>query len=253
MKKRSFSLAFVIILLMGIGIASQYPSVAAAATEEPPPAATAEPQKVLIKVADGLEIHGMFYPTTAEKAPALLLLHQYGGNQSQWSRLVPILVENGYNVLTVDMRGSGTTGGKQNWTTAEADGLELMKWLREQPTVNPDRVGVIGASIGSNLALRICAADEKCPAVVALSPGINYFGVSTKDAVENMGNRAVLLVAAQQDSDASGGVKTLTFVTPKETNLEVRIYGGTGLHGVDMLYKVDLPKLIIDWLQQYNQ
>jgi dienelactone hydrolase len=255
MKKLSLSLFFSLLLLIILATTAQQPRLAAAATEASTeaPSATAEPQNVKIKMEDGLEIKGVFYAVGADKGPAVLLLHQHGGRGAQWAPLIPALTKAGYNVLTVDMRGQGETGGGEDWVKAEKDGLALMNWLREQVTVNPTRVGVIGASIGSNLAIKVCAGDEKCFAVVALSPGLNYYGVSPKDSIESMKQKALMLVAAQRDTDAAQGVKALTFATTLETEVIVRIYKETSLHGVDMLYMPDLPQLIVDWLNGHNK
>src|SRR5262249_36546038 len=119
-----------------------------------PPYPTSQPaQDVAIKMADGLVIRGTFYPASgSEPAPAVLLLHQYNGNRRQWDAFTNALIAKGYNVLAVDQRGFGETGGKLDWIRAEQDGGTLMTWLREEPTVDLDKVAVVGASIGSNLA-----------------------------------------------------------------------------------------------------
>src|SRR5258707_10025454 len=150
-----------------------------------PPFATSLPaQAVQIKMADGLVIKGTFYPASAGvAAPAVLLLHQYNGNRRQWDAFTTALTAKGYNVLAVDQRGFGETGGKVDWTLAEQDASVLMTWLREEPTVDLDKVAVVGASIGSNLALRVCASDPKCHTAIALSPALDYVGVTTKNAI----------------------------------------------------------------------
>src|SRR5207248_4064448 len=74
-------------------------------------------QNVEIVMADGLKIQGSFYANLGDtKVPAALLLHQLGANRDEWRVFANPLADKGYNILAVDMRGHGKTGGKQDWT-----------------------------------------------------------------------------------------------------------------------------------------
>ncbi len=250
MKKMSFSgLLILLLMLIGLGTRGVAGRVAAATeTGTPVPAKDVE-----IVMADGLKIKGTFYPAPDDKkAPAALLLHQLDGSRSQWISFAIPLAQKGYNVLAVDMRGHGATGGTRDWTLADSDTLALMKWLRDQPTVDPARVAVIGASIGSNLALRACASDSACHVVIALSPGLDYLGVRTKDAVADMANKSVLLVASHLDTASATAVKSLSFVIQTNVNVMVRIYAASAAHGIDMLSTKDLIPLMMQWLDTNN-
>jgi len=57
--------------------------------------------------ADGVELRGTFYPAPKAKAPAILMLHRYGGNREGWEKLAEELQKNGFAVLTFDFRGHG--------------------------------------------------------------------------------------------------------------------------------------------------
>jgi pimeloyl-ACP methyl ester carboxylesterase len=251
MKKYWLGVLFVfVLLLMGLNPTSVYSSIAQkTATAMPIPG-----QNVEIVMADGLKVQGSFYPVTGGgTAPAALLLHQLGENRNQWSVFANSLAEKGYNVLAVDMRGHGKTGGKQNWTLAESDSAALMAWLRKQPGVDPARVVIIGASIGGNLALRVCAADPLCHDVIALSPALNYLGVDSKFAVEKMEDKAVFLVASQLDEASAFAVKALSSVTTKTVDVTTRIYAAPVGHGTDMFKSTDLQTLMLEWLDNNNK
>ena len=217
-------------------------------------AAPPSPQLVKIPMADGLEIWGDFYAVAEgeEKAPAALLLHQFNGSSFEWQEFAQPLAEAGYNVLAVDMRGQGLTGGKIDWKLAESDANALMGWLREQETVDPDRVAVVGASIGSNLALRACAGDDACHAVIALSPGLSYFGVGTKDAIEGMKDKAIFLVASQTDTPSGNDIKDLAAAAPSSVDVLMHIYASSNRHGTAMFSFPDLIPMMIGWLENYN-
>lgn len=218
------------------------------------PEATSTTAEVKIKMADGLEIQGTFYASAkGTKAPAVLLVHQNNGSRQQWDKLVPGLISAGYNILAVDQRGFGKTGGARDYLLLEKDDVEMMNWLRIQETVDGDRVAIIGASVGSNGALRACAADEKCKVVIALSPGVSFYGVEPKDAIKEMKKKNVLLLASQRDAESAQAVKSFLLVVSDESTAMVKVYGNTGLHGTDLLLLPDVSPLIVDWLETYNK
>ncbi len=209
-------------------------------------------QEVKIKASDGLQIVGSYYPSTLSggHSPAALLLHQNGGSKEEWEPFIPALLAEGYTVLAVDQRGFGQTGGKVDWRLAEKDITAMLAWLRNIAAIKGDEVAIIGASIGSNLTLRACVTDAKCHVAVALSPGLNYFNVTTEDAARKLGDKAALLVAAQNDTESSNAVKKLAGVLPG--NGAVRLYKGEE-HGVELFKHEDLAPMIIQWLKTYNR
>jgi len=161
------------------------------------------------------------------------------------------LAAGGYSVLAVDLRGHGQTGGTRDWELAQDDTALWVAWLREQPEVDPARISLIGASIGSNLAIRGMAADEQIVTAIALSPGLNYAGVTTEDAIETIGNRPVYLMAGQGDSESATAVKTLAALL--EGDSIVRLYKGSA-HGTNMLGREKtMPQEIVAWLDRHNK
>ncbi len=216
---------------------------------------TVESQPVEVAAADSLALKGDYYALPGDTPhAAVLLMHQLGSHRRSWSDLIPALLDAGYNVLTVDLRGHGETGGKVDWTAAQTDTRTWLSWLRQQPGVRAAAISIIGASIGSNLALVGCAADEQCVTAIALSPGLDYFGVKTDTAVtEGLRKRSALLVAAQADGQSSNGIKEL--VAAAKGDIGVRLYAGAA-HGTTMLQsrklQTGLITLIIDWLNEHT-
>jgi pimeloyl-ACP methyl ester carboxylesterase len=204
---------------------------------------------VTIQGTDGLTLVGEFY-ARENSAPAILLLHMLGGQRLDWVPLIPSLTDAGYNVLAVDMRGHGETGGARDWTAAERDVISWLDWLSDQPSVERARLGIIGASIGANLALIGCAYDERCVTVIALSPGLDYLGVRTDGAIPNLHDRSALLVAALDDFDSADSVKTL--ITLAEGELGAQLYDGDR-HGTQLLTAPDAPaiRLIANWMAEH--
>ncbi|MCP4418817.1 MAG: hypothetical protein GY805_19550 [Chloroflexi bacterium] len=118
-----------------------------------------------------------------------------------------------------------------------------------QEAVNGEKTAVVGASIGSNLSLITAVNKPNINTVILLSPGLDYRGVTTEDAIIDYGSRPILIVASAEDSYAADSSRTLQEAATGQA--ELQLYDGAG-HGTNMFNKEDgLPDLILDWLQQH--
>lgn len=206
---------------------------------------------VEIEADDGLMLIGDWY-AAEEEGPAILLLHMLGSDRSAWEPLIPALVSDyGLNLLNLDMRGHGDTGGDREWDLAEQDVQTVIDWLREQDGVDPERIAIVGASIGSNLAIRGWANDEGVATAVALSPGLDYRGVTTLEPVTENSGRPLLLVASRSDTASARAVIELFGETAGDAS--VRLFDGSR-HGTQLLDKETLAPttaLIGGWLAEH--
>ncbi|MCZ7543712.1 MAG: alpha/beta fold hydrolase [Anaerolineae bacterium] len=234
-----------------------------------------EPQRIEITGADGQLLVGFYYvpaapspagapdpgrrpppstpPSTlpaSEGSPGVLLLHMIGGDSESWSSLTPALTQAGYATLAVDMRGFGETGGAQDWGLAEQDTYLWLDWLADQPEVDPNQLNIVGASVGANLALRAMAEDNRIVTTVALSPGAEYWGVTTEEAMAGIGDRPLYFIASQGDTYSAGSVWYLAAMTQGDT--AVRVYPQDA-HGTDILQGlVGVGMEIVDWMTYQN-
>lgn len=220
-----------------------------------------EPVRVELDAADGLTLVGDFYTPPAEMVeegepmPGVVLLHMLGQDRSTWAPLLPVLVNDyGFAVLNIDLRGHGETGGERDWVLAEADVEAWLGWLREQAMVDPDAVALVGASIGSNLAIRGWAGDEGITSVVALSPGLDYRGVTTTGAVEAAAGRPVMLAASRDDQYSADSVNQLYDLTTGRA--AVHMYEGS-LHGTNLFTEEAIADYLLyaiaDWVDENMQ
>lgn len=129
-----------------------------------------ERQAVAFQNGD-VRLHGeLTRPTDSGPVPSVVLLHgsgpQTGGEP--WSDL---LIARGFAVLSFDKRGSGQSTG--NWRagfeTLAEDAQAAVTWLRSQPGIDPERIGLIGPSQGGTVALLAAAADPRIAWVVLRS------------------------------------------------------------------------------------
>jgi dienelactone hydrolase len=200
------------------------------------PAVDTAPKAVRIEGAQGLEIAGTFYPATPIPFPAVLLLHMYGRQRSDWESFAGQLAASGISSLAIDLRGHGETGGAEDWELAQQDCARALAWLVAQPQVDPKRLGVVGASIGANLALHLGAQTPGLRAVAALSPGFNYFRLTIDGVISSYGQRPLFLAASENDPYSADTVRQLAEEAGSRATLLVFPAAG---HGTDMFGATD--------------
>ena len=218
--------------------------------DTPTPQPPGEPEEITVEAADGLNIFGTFYPGRGSGPwPAVMLLHMNGGQRSDWDAFARQLADEGYAALTVDMRGHGDTGGQRSWDQATDDLQRVWAYLAGREDVDEMRTAVAGASIGANMSLVTGAEEPAVKTVVMLSPGLDYFGVTTDDRIVEYGDRPSLIVASEEDGLSAASSRELNEVAVGET--ELVMYQGAG-HGTNMFIREpELAELMIDWFDQH--
>ena len=115
--------------------------------------------------ADGITLRGWYLPS--RNGAAIIVGHGIGG-----SRLLEpagMLSRHGYGVLTFDWRAHGESDGELcTFGYHEVRDVQgALAWLREQADVDPQRIGMLGESMGAVTAIRAAAALPGIKAVVA--------------------------------------------------------------------------------------
>ncbi len=212
------------------------------------PAAT--PEEVVIEGADGQSIVSTFYPGIGSAPwPAIILLHMNGGDRSDWATFAGQLAENGYAAMTVDMRGHGDTGGQRDWDKTESDLNQVWAYLAGREDVDAGRMAVAGASIGANMSVVLSVNEPSLKTMILLSPGEDYFGVTTDDRIQAYGDRPVLFVASQEDTVAADSSRDLHELA--KGTVELIMFDGAG-HGTSMFDKEPgLADSMLAWFNQY--
>lgn len=180
-------------------------------------------QEIVIPMADELPIVGTLKGDNSNgPQPGILLLHMLGGTRNDWETtgFADVLNQNGYATLAIDMRGHGESISSVDWALAEQDLIAVWDWFMSQPGINPDTSGIVGSSIGSNLALRTAANQSSVQASVLLSPGLNYRDVTTDDVMPNM-DRPVLIVTMADDTYAAESSEALQGLNPDISQLVI--------------------------------
>jgi acetyl esterase/lipase len=151
------------------------------------------------------------------------------------------------------VRGNGESGAATYTDAGTEDRLGALKdiqaalaWLRQRSEARPGDIGLVGASLGANLAAIAAADDPDVRALVLLSPTLDFRGVRSDAALRKYGSRPALLVASLEDGYA---VRSTRELATSGTGLrEVRLLEGAG-HGTVMLARQpDLAAGLVDWL-----
>ncbi|MEQ9120014.1 S9 family peptidase [Fulvivirga sp.] len=144
-----------------------------------------EPTDVTFKSFDGLEIPTFLYKpkaTSKKKLPALLWTHGGPGGQfdKTFDEYIQYVANQGYVILAVNNRGSSGYGKTFKSLDNKNHGIGDLKdclygkyYLQNLDYVDPDKIGIIGASYGGYLSL---AALTFYPDEFAV--GIDMFGIS---------------------------------------------------------------------------
>lgn len=216
----------------------------------PTPAA---PVSATLAASDGAKLATTFYAplqtgsAAGAKAPGVLLLPMANQERAEWDSFARALQLRGFAVLTLDLRGQGESSGPVDWAKGPADAQAVWQALLARPEVNTDRSGMVGASIGANLALIIGEDNPNVATVIALSPGQDYYGLQPAGKLGNFGQRGVLMVASQDDVYAYDSVRQMALLVPKG---ETYYFVDAG-HGLDMFSAPTLAPLLISWLEEH--
>ena len=121
---------------------------------------------VTLTTASGLKLRGWYVPS--RNGAAVLLIHGTGSNRVGVAGHARLLVRHGYGVLLMDLHGHGTSEGRSTsvgWD-ADEDTDAALDFLRRQPDVHGGRIGILGVSLGGEVAIEAAARHPEWRAAV---------------------------------------------------------------------------------------
>jgi len=114
-----------------------------------------------IRSADGTKLIAWFLPakrgSTGKAKATILFLHGNAQNISTHYRIAAWLPAEGFNVLIPDYRGYGLSEGSPSLGGMQLDIDAAVQHLLSQPDVDPDRIILLGQSLGGALAIAYAA------------------------------------------------------------------------------------------------
>jgi dienelactone hydrolase len=129
----------------------------------------------------------LFPPPQAELPPAVVLVHGFSGDREFMSTLARRIAQNGYAVLSIDVRGHGAN---RNPFSQNVDGSALRRdircavsFLRHYNLVDGARIVVMGHSMGAGAALDYATHDPNLAGAVMISGGWNLGPARPRNAL----------------------------------------------------------------------
>ncbi|HEY1422629.1 MAG TPA: alpha/beta fold hydrolase [Candidatus Acidoferrum sp.] len=133
----------------------------------------AKREELDVHAPDGAVMRGWKVRAAKPNGAWVLVLHGVADNRYGMTEHARLLLQGGYNVLMMDSRAHGASGGDiatYGWlerkdVSAEIDQLEQ--------TEHPEHLYALGASMGAGIALQAAGADPRIEAVAAEAPFAN--------------------------------------------------------------------------------
>jgi uncharacterized protein len=119
-----------------------------------------------LTTASGLRLRGWYVPS--RNGAAIALLHGTGSNRLGVTDHARLLARHGYGVLLFDFEGHGESDGRSTslpWRLQQ-DADAALSYLRRRPGVRRGRIGILGVSLGGEVALEAAARHREWRAAV---------------------------------------------------------------------------------------
>ena len=224
-----------------------------------------------LKAADGATLKASYF-TAGKPGPGAILYHQGNRTRQSWDDVARQLAAGGINVLTVDTRAHGESGGtpENYFKTSWVSDLELaFQYLRSQPGVNQKIIGAGGAgNLGVETAVETARRHPaEIKSLVMISGETDRRG---SEFLHQASQLPELFVADDTDEympiqeamkllyvSASSPTKRLVYYSQAEeapwlwyeTFRDSGKVAARGGHGTDMFKPhPELPGIIVHWL-----
>lgn len=210
--------------------------------------------------SDGVSVAiSLYMPAHVSRPPGLILVHRYGADRTVWEGFAQAARDAGMLVAAVDLRGHGGSRTKNGETidysrlsTEELLGslkdIDAAKRCLVDAGAHPENLAVAGEGLGANLVLRYALQSPDIQAVVMVSPGLDYSGINTEEAIKQLKDCPALLMACE--GDAYGAMSASALKSAAPVFVELRSWPGAA-HGTDLFAAhPESVQYILQWLNR---
>lgn len=210
-----------------------------------------------LTTSDAVMIAANYYPADPPKRSSpngwIVFLHMMPATKESWDPLARRLQCEGYASIAIDLRGHGASDGGpygfKAFSEAEHLGsrrdidaaIEFLKGIG----AHEDRIVLIGASIGANLALDHIQHHRAAKKAVLISPGMDYHGIMALPLIKTLQEDRQLLFIGSRDDDHEPGnaedIEVLSRSAPNGVQVQTALVEAGG-HGTTIL--LGHPELI---------
>jgi uncharacterized protein len=244
---------------------------------EPGPGRIYPVRSVTFQTLDGVPVSASWGTATdAGEVAVVILLHDLDAERQAWLTQTPLyveLLERGYGVLSLDLRGYGETplpDGREvpllgDLELSFRDVLAALDWLATRPDVDVSRVALVGSGSGGNVAyVSMGALGERISTAVAMSPGLwersSLQPVVVGAGLDPFAPRSLLYIVGGDDVLPTGGpdndvLSYADFARALATNTadpsSVMVIPGSAGHGLGLLNSEPaVLDAVMLWLEQ---
>ena len=232
-------------------------------------------ETISLQTKDKLNIGASIYypteytrnPSNDKKYPAVILIHSWLRDRSDWTPFIPALQQAGYAVIAIDLRNHGVSDSKKYWHLATERHLDKMPYeaqaaydyITAKGFVDKTKIYAMGVSIGAIIAIKLCyEINRRYPnnplkGLVLVSPAKNYFGVYIDNTIDFCTATPFLFVMDKTDpgpndnSIYTSGIEIYHLFHGPKAKIE---FDGTG-HGNKMIAAPRFTDEVISWLKAH--
>lgn len=230
--------------------------------------ATTQPQKksAPLVTSDQIKLEFDYNPAHRPNSPTVILLPDTRCDRSNFEIFSARLNEAGFGVMAIDFRykdliaRSGNMSNqiqtiqKQNLDVlVDRDVKSAIDFLLRQEGVDPKRIGIIGTSLGSRVALKAGVTyNLKALVLISLS-GQEVFPGSTsiQQLLSGYGDKPILFMTSARDwgNNYRAPEDNKLYMSWVKGKCELKIWPGSE-HGVDILNSREATQFVLSWLRQ---
>jgi len=220
---------------------------------------------VSITTDDGEELKCHYFPPPQPNAPGIILLPDTRCNRMNFGSIPKKLNEAGFAVLAMDLRYKDLIAKARNrkeqiMTIQKQDLMALVKYdskgginfLSSKKEVDPERIALIGTSLGSRVAMITGVEyDLKALVLISLSGEEAFPGhKSIKQLLSDFGEKPILFMTATKDwgGNFKAAENNKQYYDWKNGKKELKIWSGS-IHGIEVLEKTEATEFVILWLK----
>jgi len=205
--------------------------------------------------SDSITISGQLRRPAARPGtslPTVILIHQGFRTRAEWNPFLSAFSEAGYATLPYDIRGHGASGGTfssadfDNPNTSPKDLEAAIAFVTSLPGTDPDRIGIVGSSIGGNLA---CVASQNRWVKTAVNISGKTSAARNLAAVSKLDLESMFHISSSGDGGGQRAIWANELHGFTTGTRKIEIVPGSSAHGVSVI-NADRTLLnrIISWL-----